>query len=94
VRLVDEARSKGATIACGGSRPARMDRGFFFSPTILSDLSADAAVLTEEQFGPVAAIVPVSGIEDAVSRANALEFGLAAYLFTRSRDAIDYVTSN
>ena len=93
VRLVEEARSKGATIACGGSRPASLDRGFFFAPTVLTDLSADAAVLTEEPFGPIAAIVPVVSVEDAISRANALEYGLAAYLFTRSRDAIDQVTA-
>jgi succinate-semialdehyde dehydrogenase/glutarate-semialdehyde dehydrogenase len=94
VRLVDEARSSGATIACGGSGPSGLDRGYFFAPTILSGLSADAAVLSEEPFGPIAAIVPVAGIDDAIHRANALEFGLAAYLFTRSRDAIDQVTSS
>lgn len=93
VRLVEEARGQGATIVCGGSTPDGLDRGFFFAPTILTDLPAEAAVLTEEPFGPIAAIVPVAGIEDAISRANALEFGLAAYLFTRSRDAIAQVTS-
>jgi succinate-semialdehyde dehydrogenase / glutarate-semialdehyde dehydrogenase len=93
VRLVEEARSNGATIALGGSRPPSLDRGFFFAPTILTDLPDDAAVLMEEPFGPIAAIVPVAGVEDAIRRANVLEYGLAAYLFTRSRDAIDQVTS-
>jgi succinate-semialdehyde dehydrogenase / glutarate-semialdehyde dehydrogenase len=46
VRLVEEARSKGATVACGGNRPAGLDRGFFFAPTVLTGLPADAAVLT------------------------------------------------
>jgi succinate-semialdehyde dehydrogenase / glutarate-semialdehyde dehydrogenase len=59
----------------------------------LTDLSADAAVVREEPFGPIAAIVPVSSVEDAVGRANALEYGLAAYLFTRSRDAIAQVSA-
>ncbi len=93
VRMVEEARAKGATIACGGSRPAGLDRGFFFAPTVITNLSDDAAVMTEEPFGPIAAIVPVADIEEAISRANALEYGLAAYLYTRSRDAIAEVTS-
>ncbi|MEO8755005.1 MAG: NAD-dependent succinate-semialdehyde dehydrogenase [Casimicrobiaceae bacterium] len=92
-RLVEEARSKGATIACGGSRPTRFNRGYFFAPTVLTNLSEDAAVLTEEPFGPIAVIIPVANAEDAIRRANALEYGLAAYLFTRSRDAIDEVTA-
>jgi succinate-semialdehyde dehydrogenase/glutarate-semialdehyde dehydrogenase len=92
-RLVEEARSRGATIAFGGGRPVHLERGFFFAPTILTDLSAQAALLSEEPFGPIAAIVPVADVEDAIGRANALEFGLAAYLFTRSRDAIAQVTA-
>jgi succinate-semialdehyde dehydrogenase/glutarate-semialdehyde dehydrogenase len=91
-RLVDDARSKGATVASGGSRPSDMNGGFFFEPTVLSDLPQDAAILTDEPFAPIAAIVTVANIEEAVKRANALEFGLAAYLFTRSLEAVDHVT--
>jgi succinate-semialdehyde dehydrogenase/glutarate-semialdehyde dehydrogenase len=92
-RLVEDARSKGATVASGGSRPGDMKGGYFFEPTVLSDLSPDAAILTDEPFAPIAAVVAVATIEEAVKRANALEFGLAAYLFTRSLDAVDHVTA-
>ena len=92
-RLVADARQKGARIVFGGSRPAHLNRGFFFEPTIMTDLSADAAVLSEEPFSPLAAVVPVSGPEEAIARANALEFGLAAYVFGRSNKAIEHVTS-
>ena len=92
-RFVDDARAKGATVSYGGGRPAGMTRGFFFEPTVLSDLSPDAAILTDEPFAPIAAVVAVSSAEEAVRRANALEFGLAAYLFTRSLDSIDLVTA-
>jgi succinate-semialdehyde dehydrogenase/glutarate-semialdehyde dehydrogenase len=91
-RLIDDARTKGATIACGGDRPAGLERGFFLSPTVLARVPPNAAVLTEEPFGPIAAIVEVASVEEAIHHANALEYGLAAYVFARSRDAIDQVT--
>jgi succinate-semialdehyde dehydrogenase/glutarate-semialdehyde dehydrogenase len=92
-RLVADAREKGARVVCGGGRPAGFNRGYFFEPTILTDLTADAAVLSEEPFAPIAAIVPVRGAEEALAQANALEFGLAAYVFTRSPDAARAVAS-
>jgi succinate-semialdehyde dehydrogenase / glutarate-semialdehyde dehydrogenase len=92
-RLVADARDKGAQIAYGGGRPAHLNRGFFFEPTIITRLSADAAVLSEEPFSPLAAIVPVSGPDEAIARANSLEFGLAAYVFGRSDKSTDYVAS-
>jgi len=60
---------------------------------VLADVPQGAAILTDEPFAPIAAIVSVSGAEEAVRHANALEFGLAAYLFTSSLDAVDYVTA-
>jgi succinate-semialdehyde dehydrogenase / glutarate-semialdehyde dehydrogenase len=92
-RLVADARDKGAHIAYGGGRPAHLNRGFFFEPTIMTQLSDDTAVLSEEPFSPLAAVVPVSGPDEAIARSNAVEFGLAAYVFGRSEKAIDYVTS-
>jgi succinate-semialdehyde dehydrogenase / glutarate-semialdehyde dehydrogenase len=92
-RLVDDARDKGAQIAYGGGRPAHLNRGFFLEPTIMTHLPADAALLTEEPFSPLAAIVPVSGPDEAIARANSAEFGLAAYVFGRSDISTDYVAS-
>ena len=92
-RLVADARAKGANVVCGGGRPKGLDRGYFYEPTILNNLPDDAAILAEEPFTPVAAIVPVASTEEAIRRANALEFGLAAYVFSRSGAAIDAVTA-
>lgn len=92
-RLVEDALNKGARVRCGGDRPASFERGYFVNPTVLSDVPSNAAILKEEPFVPVAAVVAVASAEDAVRRANELEMGLAAYLFTRSRDAIDQVTA-
>jgi succinate-semialdehyde dehydrogenase/glutarate-semialdehyde dehydrogenase len=92
-RLVADARAKGAKVLCGGGRPGGLNHGYFFEPTVLTDLSPDAAVLHEEPFTPIAAIVPVKTPEEAVARANEVEFGLAAYVFSRSGNAIDAVTA-
>jgi succinate-semialdehyde dehydrogenase/glutarate-semialdehyde dehydrogenase len=92
-RLVADARAKGAKLACGGGRPGGLNHGYFFEPTILTDLSPDAAVLHEEPFSPIAAVVPVGSAEEAITRANEVEFGLAAYVFGKSGNALDMVAA-
>jgi succinate-semialdehyde dehydrogenase/glutarate-semialdehyde dehydrogenase len=79
--LVDDAVGKGAKVLTGGS--AVGDRGYFYSPTVLSGISDDATLLTEEIFGPVAPIKTFETDEEAMAAANATEFGLVAYAFTR-----------
>ena len=82
--LVDDAVAKGATVLCGGSAPERT--GTFYTPTVLGDVPADARILVEEVFGPVA---PVSGFrteQQGIDAANHTEFGLAAYFYTRDLD--------
>ena len=80
-RLVDDAIKKGAKLLCGGQRPDR--KGFYFPPTVLSDVSPEAALNHEEIFGPVAAICQFESESEAVARANDTEYGLSAYVFTR-----------
>jgi len=79
--LVEDAVAKGATILVGG---APIDRpGFFFPPTVLTNVRSDARILREEIFGPIAPIVRFGSDEDVVRQANDTEFGLISYLFTR-----------
>jgi succinate-semialdehyde dehydrogenase/glutarate-semialdehyde dehydrogenase len=92
-RLVADARAKGARVVCGGGRPRGSNQGYFFEPTILTDVPPDAAIMHEEPFTPIAAIVAVSSAQEAVARANEVEFGLAAYVFSRSGNAIDQMTA-
>jgi succinate-semialdehyde dehydrogenase/glutarate-semialdehyde dehydrogenase len=80
--LVQDAVSRGATIAAGGQRLKR--RGFFFEPTVLTDVPLDTHVMTVEPFGPVAPIVPFRELAHAIKLANSLPLGLAAYAFTES----------
>ncbi|GIF20348.1 succinate-semialdehyde dehydrogenase/glutarate-semialdehyde dehydrogenase [Actinoplanes tereljensis] len=80
--LVTDAVSRGANLVRGGERIDRA--GFFFAPTVLTDVPADARVMTEEPFGPIAPIVSFRDLDDAIDIANSLPYGLAAYGFTRS----------
>jgi succinate-semialdehyde dehydrogenase/glutarate-semialdehyde dehydrogenase len=79
--LVRDALGAGATLLTGGERVE--GPGYFFAPTVLAEVPAHARLLREEIFGPVAPIATFSTEEQAVSAANATEYGLVAYLYTR-----------
>lgn len=79
--LVESAVADGARVLVGG-RPID-GPGYFYEPTVLADVPRDARILTEEIFGPVAPIVTFADEAEAVVLANATEFGLVAYAFTR-----------
>ncbi len=81
-RLISEAAGQGARVLLGGE-PAP-GPGFFYPPTVLTDVPAGAALLHEEPFGPVAPISGFDDLDEALARANALPYGLAAYGFTES----------
>jgi len=81
VGLVDGAASDGATVVTGGRAPAR--RGYFYEPTLLDSVPADAAILSTEIFGPVAPVVRFTDEADAIRWANASEFGLVSYVYTQ-----------
>jgi succinate-semialdehyde dehydrogenase/glutarate-semialdehyde dehydrogenase len=78
--LVGDALDKGAR-AVVGARPGD-GRGYFYQPTVLADVPADARVLKEEIFGPVAPVAAFDAEEAAVAAANDTEFGLVAYVYT------------
>jgi len=79
--LVQDAVGKGASAVVGGER---LDgAGYFYAPTVLSDVTADARLLKEEIFGPVAPVRGFGSEDEAVAWANDTEFGLVAYVFTR-----------
>lgn len=86
-RLVADAVSKGATVRCGGHRLERP--GYFFAPTVLTDVPLDADVMHEEPFGPIAPVVAYDDLDEALTLANALPFGLAAYGFTGSAATVE-----
>jgi succinate-semialdehyde dehydrogenase / glutarate-semialdehyde dehydrogenase len=79
--LVEDAKAKGAKVVCGGETVG--DRGYFYAPTVLTGVSADARMMREEIFGPVAPIATFATEAEAIARANDTEYGLVAYVFTR-----------
>jgi succinate-semialdehyde dehydrogenase/glutarate-semialdehyde dehydrogenase len=83
-RIVADATERGGRIATGGGRPAGQNKGYFFAPTVISGLGDDAKAVAEENFGPIAAILPFQGDEEVYERANASELALSAYVFTRN----------
>ncbi|MHA7874334.1 NAD-dependent succinate-semialdehyde dehydrogenase [Roseivivax sp.] len=78
--FVADALAKGARIECGGTTPE--GTGFFYPPTVLSNVSEDADCVQDEIFGPVAAIQTFTDQEDVIRRANDTEYGLVAYVFS------------
>jgi succinate-semialdehyde dehydrogenase/glutarate-semialdehyde dehydrogenase len=80
--FVEDAVAKGAKVLTGGRR-GDDPNGFYYLPTVLSEVSPDAQCLCDEIFGPVAPIQRFSSEEEAIGYANATEYGLAAYVFTR-----------
>jgi succinate-semialdehyde dehydrogenase/glutarate-semialdehyde dehydrogenase len=79
--LVDDAAGRGARVLVGGH--ARDGAGYFYDPTVISDIPEDARLLREEIFGPVAPIKGFESEEEAIAAANDTEFGLVAYVYTR-----------
>jgi succinate-semialdehyde dehydrogenase / glutarate-semialdehyde dehydrogenase len=80
--IVDDAVACGARLACGGQRLP--GAGSFYAPTVLTEVPEGARILHDEPFGPVVPIVVFDSDDEALARANALPFGLAAYAMTRS----------
>src|SRR5437588_803429 len=80
--IVQDSKARGAKIVTGGKR--RGNQGYFFEPTVVTDIPDDSKMMTEEPFGPIAPVVPFKTFDEVVERANSLPYGLAAYAFTSS----------
>ena len=83
--LCAETLGDGARCLTGGGRPAKRNKGFFFEPTVLTEVPDQSRIMREEPFGPLAPIVTYRDLDDAIERANSTPYGLAAYGFTTSQ---------
>lgn len=90
-RLVADATSRGARLLAGGQRIG--NRGYFYPLTVLAEVPEDALAMNEEPFGPLALVNPVRDLDEAIKKANALPFGLAAYAFTNSADNVQRLSN-
>jgi 5-carboxymethyl-2-hydroxymuconic-semialdehyde dehydrogenase len=83
VGYLDSAREEGARLLAGGRRPEGFERGNFLEATVFADVRSEMRVFREEIFGPVLVALPFRDEEEAIRLANATEYGLAAYVWTR-----------
>ncbi|MET0343788.1 MAG: aldehyde dehydrogenase family protein [Polyangiales bacterium] len=82
--LLDDAEQRGARFPAG--RGPREGEGYFFDPVIVTDVTDDARIVAEEQFGPALPVLPFKDVDDALARANAGHFGLGASIWTRDHE--------
>lgn len=83
--LIADAVEHGGNIAQGGKKIG--NQGYFFEPTVMTDVPLSARMMNEEPFGPLAIMRPFADLDEALAEANRLEYGLAAYAFTNSNSA-------
>jgi acyl-CoA reductase-like NAD-dependent aldehyde dehydrogenase len=81
-QIVATSAEQGATVAVGGGRPDDRDTGWFFSPTVVTDVTPELPVYHEELFGPVMPVSSFDDLDEAIALANDTTYGLAAYAFT------------
>jgi succinate-semialdehyde dehydrogenase/glutarate-semialdehyde dehydrogenase len=80
--LIEDARKNGAKVMTGGKRSDRFPKGYFFEPTVLTNVSDNAQLMVEEPFAPVMPVLEFNNIDDVLRAANNTRYGLAAYVFT------------
>ncbi len=84
--LIADAQKHGGKIAAGGARIG--NKGYFFQPTVMTDVPISARAMNEEPFGPLALVNRFSTFDEAITEANRLDYGLASYAYTRSTKTV------
>jgi len=79
---IEKGRAEGGRVVAGGGRPADQDRGWFVQPTVFADVENNHTIAREEIFGPVLAVIPYDGVDEAIAIANDSEFGLGGSVWT------------
>ena len=87
--LIKDALDKGATLQTGGKIPEGFDKGYWFEPTVLTEVTPEMRVYQEETFGPIAPFVRFKTEEEVIQMANDTEYGLASYLYTNNHPRIE-----
>ncbi|MBP7621614.1 MAG: aldehyde dehydrogenase family protein, partial [Gemmatimonadales bacterium] len=84
-RYVEIGKAQGAELACGGARPRspRLANGYFYKPTVFTNVKAGSRLAMEEIFGPVLSVIKVGSYEEAVKVNNEVKYGLSSSIYTR-----------
>lgn len=91
VEQFNDATEKGAKVVCGGERFG--EKGNFFKPTILTDITSDMKVWKEEVFGPVLPVVSFKTLDEAIELANDTIYGLGGYVFTKNKSSFEKISN-
>lgn len=83
-RAVENAIEEGATVKTGGKTADEFDNGYWYEPTVVTDVNQDMSIMKEEVFGPVSPIMEVSSLDEAIDLSNDSKYGLSSYLYTNS----------
>jgi aldehyde dehydrogenase (NAD+) len=86
-KYVEIGKSEGATIAIGGYRPADLDKGYFYAPTLFTNVRRDMRIAREEIFGPVLSVIEVKDLDEAIEVNNEVAYGLSSSIFTENVNA-------
>ncbi|MCH8013640.1 MAG: aldehyde dehydrogenase, partial [Candidatus Dadabacteria bacterium] len=78
-----KGKNEGGKVLCGGKRPRKFKKGYFFEPTVIADVDPKATIACEEIFGPIVAVIPFKTEEEAVEIANDTVYGLAGGIWTQ-----------
>lgn len=93
MELAETTIKEGAKLECGGKIPDGMEKGYFYEPTVFSNVNRSMTIFREEIFGPLAAIYKFSGVDEVLDMANDCEVGLSSYLYTNNINIIQKLTS-
>ena len=92
LRYIESGRQEGATLVAGGNRTdIGTGKGYFVQPTVFTDVKPEMTIAREEIFGPVLAAIEFADIDEAIGRANATQYGLAAGIWTRDIKKAHYI---
>ena len=94
MNLIKDAVNNGANIETGGNIPKKFTKGCWLEPTVLSNVNSKMKIYNEEIFGPVACIMSFDKDKEVLNLANDTNYGLASYLFTNSKERIEYFSKN
>lgn len=88
LEYIEVAKSEGARLVTGGQRPAHLEHGYFVEPTIFDNVAPTMRIFKEEVFGPVLAVTTADSLEEAISFANSVEYGLTTSIFTENINTV------
>ncbi|MFY0713675.1 aldehyde dehydrogenase [Seonamhaeicola sp. NFXS20] len=88
--MVEFAKKEGAEVVLGGGKPSQFDKGYFYQPTLLTNVKQEMQIIQEEVFGPVLPVMKFSTLDEAIALSNDCEYGLTSSIFSENFNKIMY----